>query len=82
MIPGHTKNSCKAQWERTQEINTNKSSWSDNEDKQLRKVVECKGTKHWSEISAEFNKHFPTQRRTRKQCRDRWLNYLDPSISR
>jgi len=82
LIPGHTKSSCKAQWLKTQEIKINKAAWSENEDIQLKEIVKRIGIKHWSKISLEFNKHFPNQGRTRKQCRDRWLNYLDPNISK
>lgn len=82
MIPGHTRSSCKAQWLKTQNIRINKAQWSAGEDRILTEVVEQVGTRHWSTISLEFNKHFPNHERTRKQCRDRWLNYLDPSVTK
>lgn len=82
MVPGHTKSSCKLQWQRTQNLKINKSSWTKEEDEELTKIVNKFGTKHWSTISLEFNKYFPDRERSRKQCRDRWLNYLDPSINK
>jgi hypothetical protein len=55
---------------------THKSKWSVVEDEQLRKAIKDFGVSSWNKIS-----HFvPT--RTGKQCRERWLGQLAPSISK
>jgi hypothetical protein len=35
----------------------------------------------WRKVCLEFNKVFPTEHRTAKQCRDRWRNYLNPALN-
>lgn len=82
MLPGRSKQNCKTQWLKTQYTKVNKSSWPEQEDEQLREIVQKYGTKHWSKIANEFNELEHEQIRTRKQCRDHWLNYLNPEISK
>lgn len=53
-----------------------KNPWSRAEDELLTLVVEATGTKNWTKIAGHLSC------RTGKQCRERWLNYLDPSIKR
>lgn len=48
--------------------------WSVVDDDVLKKTVENVGTNRWSIIALN------TRGRTAKQCRDRWVNYLEPSI--
>jgi hypothetical protein len=50
--------------------------FSKDEDKKLKELVEKYGISQWPEI-ANF---FPF--RTLRQCRDRWIYYLDPSFSK
>ena len=53
-----------------------KGPWSKEEDALLRTLVAVFGSKKWS-LSAT---HFPG--RAGKQCRERWLNHLDTSVSK
>jgi hypothetical protein len=53
-----------------------KNKWSPEEDEQLRNAVRMSGTDSWSKISS----FVPT--RTGKQCRERWIGQLAPSVSR
>lgn len=53
-----------------------KDPWTRAEDELLTLVVEASGIKNWTKIAGHLNG------RTGKQCRERWLNYLDPSIKR
>ena len=82
MIPGRSKGNCRSRWLKTQNVKVNKSSWSEEEDIMLKKIVEIQGDKHWTAIAARFNEAFPDKERTRKQCRDRWRNYLNPIINK
>ncbi len=87
MLPGRNRSNCRNKWLRTQSasVRANKSSWTDEEDTLLKKIVQGYGTKHWTEVAALFNRSFsesPDKGRTRKQCRDRWLNYLNPGINK
>eukprot|EP00189_Rhodosorus_marinus_P013526 CAMPEP_0184747306 /NCGR_PEP_ID=MMETSP0315-20130426/10238_1 /TAXON_ID=101924 /ORGANISM="Rhodosorus marinus, Strain UTEX LB 2760" /LENGTH=262 /DNA_ID=CAMNT_0027220255 /DNA_START=57 /DNA_END=845 /DNA_ORIENTATION=+ len=51
-----------------------KDPWTAEEDQQLTLLVSTSGLRSWTKIARCL------ERRTGKQCRERWLNYLDPSI--
>lgn len=53
-----------------------KGSWTEDEDKQLVEYVEKYGAKRWSFIASHL------KGRVGKQCRERYLNHLDPSIKK
>lgn len=59
-----------------QEEHLIKGSWTDDEDKMLVELVNTHGARRWSHI-ASFLKG-----RIGKQCRERYLNHLDPKISK
>jgi hypothetical protein len=50
--------------------------WDDEEDVQLRQLVETHGAQNWPFIAS----HMPT--REAKQCRERWLYHLSPEIKK
>jgi len=50
--------------------------WSPEEDALMITLIEEYGTRQWGKIGSELNG------RTGKQCRERWHNQLDPSISK
>ena len=50
--------------------------WSKTEDEQLRKGVEKYGIDNWEIIAESF------PQRTKKQCKERYHNHLDPNITR
>lgn len=81
-MPGRAKNHCKSKWLQTQIIKTNKILWTEDEDKILKTIVKVHGTKHWKDIAGHFNMLYPNSCRKGKQCRDRWINYLDPEINK
>ncbi|ELP84981.1 transcription factor MYB23, putative [Entamoeba invadens IP1] len=51
-------------------------SWTLEEDRLLEEAVSIYGPKHWQSIADRI----PS--RTRKQCRERWCNHLDPKIDK
>eukprot|EP00736_Rhodelphis_marinus_P014569 Rmarinus@m.7707 len=53
-----------------------KGPWTREEDEVLIKLVDKYGAKNWSSVALHMND------RTGKQCRERWLNHLDPSIKK
>ena len=57
-------------------------SWSSEEDENLRAIVLEEGPKHWSAIAVQLNTavHEGLPVRKGKQCRERWLGHLSPSI--
>ena len=53
-----------------------KGNWTEEEDKLLLEWVEHRGPTNWTECSKNING------RCGKQCRERWVNALDPRIKR
>lgn len=51
-----------------------KGPWTPEEDATLIALVRCHGARNWAMLSEGL------YRRSGKQCRERWLNHLDPSI--
>ncbi len=45
-------------------------------------LVKKLGTKRWAEVATRMSERYGLQERTGKQCRERWHNHLDPSISK
>lgn len=60
-----------------------RQSWSPGEDEQLREIAQRKGAKGWMCIASEVNQttHSGLPIRNGKQCRERYYNSIDPSIS-
>lgn len=50
--------------------------WTEEEDNQMRKLIEIYGTRRWSVIGTHL------KGRNGKQCRERWHNQLDPTIKK
>ena len=66
---------CAERWKLIKD-NTVKGPWSEHEDNLLKALVHKLGPKKWSNIA----NYVPG--RKGKQCRERWLNHLDPNIKR
>ena len=62
-------------------METSRPTWDKREDETILRLVKILGTKKWAEIAAEVFALRVGPPRTGKQCRARWLNTLDPSIS-
>ena len=67
---------CKHRWQKALDPNLVKGPWSMEEDRKIVSLVGQFGPKRWSFIA----KHL--QGRTGKQCRERWVNQLDPTIKK
>jgi hypothetical protein len=66
-----------------EKVDTRKS-WTHEEDEILKQIIENNGPKHWSAIAVELNElaHGGLPLRKGKQCRERWLGHLNPSIQK
>ncbi|TMW67971.1 hypothetical protein Poli38472_007643 [Pythium oligandrum] len=74
-LPGRTDLQCRQHWFRVLQpsITKGRGSWTPEEDKILCERVKTIGTK-WTEIAQDL------PGRLGKQCRDRYMNHIDPSI--
>ncbi|TBU00968.1 Myb-like protein [Hamiltosporidium tvaerminnensis] len=72
-----TKNprQCLHRYNRKYQPKINKGRWSEKEDNLLLKGVEMYGTRRWNKISQIV------ATRSESQCRERYVNVLDPNIS-
>lgn len=52
------------------------SKFSNREDETLKRLVEEFGTENWNDIAEKLGT------KNARQCRERWMNYLDPNINR
>lgn len=64
---------CSQRWEKGLKPGIVKGRWTDDEDRSLIYLV-SQGHKNWGQVAL----HMPG--RTSKQCRERWNNYLDPTL--
>jgi len=53
---------------------TERKKWASEEDSLLTRLIQKYGTKNWRVISSHVRGRLP------KQCRERWINHLDPKI--
>jgi hypothetical protein len=64
---------CIQRWDKVLRPDLIKGKWTEDEDNQLRYVV-MQGYEHWGKVCEKM------PGRTAKQCRERWANYLDPTL--
>lgn len=60
------------------------SQWTPEEDELLGQLYQKFGSRKWKWIATEINKHFWDSKEIRKgkQCRERWINHLDPDVNK
>lgn len=77
-LVGKTPSQCKQRWKTCLSPSiikiTERRKWVPEEDEKLSKLVAKYGTKNWRIIASHLRGRLP------KQCRERWINHLDPSI--
>jgi len=77
-LVGKTPSQCKQRWKTSLSPSiikvTERRKWVPEEDEKLSTLVDKYGTKNWRIISSHLRGRLP------KQCRERWINHLDPSI--
>lgn len=80
-LPGRTAGQCQAKWQELLKRDSNKGNWTEEEDGMLKKWVRS--------TNFEVAEHGPSQwtgcaqvisGRKGKQCRERWVNILDPCV--
>jgi hypothetical protein len=83
-IPGRKADHLKLQWLSFLKTKLTQAPWTPYEDELLKQIMKEKGRgNHWKEIAVELNARCNSQvYRHGKQCRERWINHLDPAISR
>jgi hypothetical protein len=75
---GKSPSQCKNRWKTALSPSiikiTERRKWVPEEDEKLSKLVKKYGTKNWRIIASHLRGRLP------KQCRERWINHLDPII--
>lgn len=84
-VPNRTYRECMQRWTKVLAPGLKKGKWSSEEDALLRELVkeqqqtigESNGKRIvWNKVAAGF------KGRSCKQCRERWINHLDPSVKK
>jgi hypothetical protein len=81
LVPGRTKTQCQSRWydsfdPRIVRTTTYMDKWTPDEDDKLKDAVQMHNGKNWFAIATLV------PARTKKQCRRRWRDALDPRIHR
>ena len=75
-FPAKTAPQLAGRWEKVLNPRLVKGSWTRDEDEAILAFVRANGDKDWSKLAVTL------KGRTGKQCRERFKNHLDPSVSR
>ena len=96
-MPTKDAKKCNKRWLFIQKLGGNKTKWTKKEDMTLVSLITSNGAKDWSTIAEKLNDAMleyvqnpsPEDKdratftaRNGKQCRERWLTALDPSINK
>jgi hypothetical protein len=75
LVPGRSNIQCRIRWAHTLDPANGKSAgkWKPEEDTQMAQAVKKHGKHHWVAVAAMVSG------RTDKQCRERWVNTVDPT---
>jgi hypothetical protein len=75
LMPSRTRHQCRERWINYLAPDINLNLWTSAEDELLRAAVAQRGARNWVAIAEGI------PGRTRKQCRNRWFEYLDSDIN-
>ena len=75
-LPNHTAAQIQARWEKCLNPILVKGPFTKDEDEMICEFVKTHGPQNWPLISKVLPDRSP------KQCRERWFNHLDPSVSK
>lgn len=83
IYPGKGQEQLKLKWQSLLKVPLNKIPWSSREDVLLLSIVQERGPDNWREIALELHsKSGNNLFRQSKQCRERWINHLDPNLKK
>lgn len=74
-FPTKTQQQVIERWTKVLDPNLTKGSWTGQEDQTILRFVEAHGKKSWTKLAELL------PGRIGKQCRERWINHLDPDIN-
>jgi hypothetical protein len=74
-FPDKTQQQVVERWTKVLDPHLTKGSWTRAEDQAIIEFVNTRGTRSWSKLAVLL------PGRVGKQCRERWINHLNPSIS-
>jgi hypothetical protein len=75
-FPNKTAQQVADRWNKVVNPDLIKGSWTEEEDRQIMSWVEANGAKNWTALAGTM------PGRLGKQCRERWVNSLDPELAR
>jgi hypothetical protein len=75
MFPGKTSQQIFERWTKVLDPGLHKGSWTRQEDETIISYVTTHGCKSWTKLASLL------PGRIGKQCRERWLNHLNPDLS-
>jgi len=75
-LPSRSEVQCLHRWQKVLKPCLVKGPWTSEEDAMVEQLVKKHGTKKWSLIASHLHG------RIGKQCRERWINHLNPDISK
>ena len=74
-LANRTDLECQHRWRNVLKPSLIRGGWTPEEDAELVRLVGLHGTKNWSDHAAQI------PGRLGKQCRERWVNHLDPNVN-
>lgn len=81
IFPGKKEDQIKLRWQGILKVTLSKAPWTKEEDDILTAIVEEKGPHRWKHVALELATRSGCGfLRQGKQCRERWINHLDPTL--
>ena len=74
--PKHTASLRPSRRSYSSSARADRAAWTVDEDRELQRLIDRYGLQQWSTVALELDG------RTGKQCRERWINHLDPSVQK